>query len=183
MNRNEAIKHHYSANWKATAQAYPFERGPFQNLPTGFRVLLFPPHEGRDMWTYATCGMSSESDTHPIELHLFSPRASNEIVELLYALAHFHHNEAQCDLWHTVNFGRPWLKSSECTFGLISLPYLDGLSLENLDHDNSTIKFYWLIPITKAELDFKKQFGIEALERKFEKADFNYSEPSRLSAV
>ena len=149
----------------------------------GFKVLLFPPRAERDLWTYATCGMSYGIVSDGMELHLFSPEKSDDLVEILYALAHFHHTGSMLGLWHTVNFGRPWLRSSECNFGLISLPYLDGPTLENSKHGNDEIKFYWLIPVTGAEVDFKKKSGIEALESKFEESDFQYYNPGRPSLV
>ncbi|MBX3740214.1 MAG: suppressor of fused domain protein [Akkermansiaceae bacterium] len=183
MNRIEAIKQHYLDNWRSDPESSLFDKGPVRELPAGFRVLLFPPRAGREMWTYATCGMSSPSDESQMELHIFSPKQSESIVEILHALAHFHHNKIQCNLWHTVNFGRPWLESSICSFGLISLPYLDGPALENFEYEDSTIKFYWLIPVTKSEVDFKRTAGIEALEEKFEDANLAYWDPSRSSLV
>lgn len=58
---------------------------------------------------------------------------------------------------HTVNFGQPWLDASSCVHGLISLPYLDGPTLENPElPDGRVIKFDWLVPITPAEVQYKK---------------------------
>jgi len=87
------------------------------------------------------------------------------------------------DLGHTVNFGRPWLNDSLCEYGLISLPYLDGPSLENLKKGNMTIRCLWLIPITKSEVEFKKQYGLDLLEEQFEKTQFNYLDINRRSVV
>ena len=67
--------------------------------------------------------------------------------------------------------------------GLISLPYLDGPSLEWLDIDGIKTQFLWLIPITKQEMDYKKKNGIEALEEKFDDSSFNYSNPHRKSVI
>jgi hypothetical protein len=41
----------------------------------------------------------------------------------------------------------------------------------------------WLIPITKAEREFKKAQGLEALEALFEKKQFNYLDPARPSVA
>ena len=65
------------------------------------------------------------------------------------------------------------------------MPYLDGSSLENLyipSYDEN-IKFYWLIPITNDELEFKKKYGLEALEIKFDESEFDYLNPNRSSSV
>lgn len=45
------------------------------------------------------------------------------------------------------------------------------------------MRFLWLIPITLAELRFKKEHGVSALEQRFEEAQFNYLDPLRDSVV
>lgn len=183
MNWTNNIKEHYIRNWNAQPEVCMFQRGPVHELPPDFKVLAFPPRTGRTMWTYATCGMSLQSDPNPIEIHIFSPVRSDALVELLFAVAHFHRTGTKLDLWHTVNFGRPWLPSSQCSFGFISLPYLDGPNLENFECGDGVAKFYWLIPITKAELELKKAEGVEALEARFDASGFNYVEPTRASVA
>lgn len=135
------------------------------------------------MWTYATVEMSQAEDESPIELHMFSPRRSDEVVELLVAAAHFHRTGTPLGLWHTVNFGRPWIDESLCDHGLVSLPYLDGPALEDLNTDTCRAKFYWLIPVTLAEVRYKAMHGVAALEERFEEAGFNYVDPLRSSVV
>ena len=121
----------------------------------------------------------------PIELHLFSPVETDEHVELLTVITHYHRSLAkQLGVGETLNFGRPWLPLSRCTHGLISLPFLDGPSLEELRVEPSKMsRLLWLIPITPAEVAFKAQHGQEALERRFEKQAFDYSDPSRESVA
>jgi hypothetical protein len=183
MTRREQIQNHYESVWQNNAIVCSFSNGPTHELPADFSVLKFPPNRHRNMWTYATCCMSAPSNSPPIELHLFSPHESEEIVELLFAAAHYHRTAAHLDLHHTVNFGRGWQEKSPCDHGFISLPYLDGPNLENLPTENgATTKFYWLIPITQAELDFKRKFGVEALEQQFDKS-LNYLNPMRCSIV
>ena len=183
MSRIRAIEQHYTKNWGSDCEECPFTKGPIHELPVGFKVLAFPPHAERPMWSYATCGMSSVEDLNKMELHLFSPKKSDTLVELLYAIAHFHHTGSPCRVGDTVNFGRPWLESSLCSHGLISLPYLDGPNLENFLDETGTIKFYWLIPIPTAELELKKSTGINALESKFDSSNFDYCNPSRPSVT
>jgi hypothetical protein len=90
---------------------------------------------------------------------------------------------ARLGLNHTVNFGQPWQGESACTHGFISLPYLDGPALENFMLDQKVIKFYWLIPVTKEEVDYKAKYGVDALEDRFEAAGFNYINPLRPAVV
>jgi hypothetical protein len=58
---------------------------------------------------------------------------------------------------------------------------LDGTRLENLQIGVSLVKFYWLIPVTLSEIDFKKKHGLEALEREFERKGVDYLNPRRHS--
>jgi hypothetical protein len=177
------IENHYSDVWNARASVCKFSAGPIWQLPRGFAVLRFPPHDDREMWTYATRCMSLTDDQTPLELHMFSPFATDEVVELLFAVAHFHCTSTRLGLGHSVNFGRSWIGQSECDHGLISLPYLDGPDLENLSVGARTVKFYWLIPITASEVSFKKIHGLEALEVEFEESGFDYINPHRKSVV
>jgi len=127
--------------------------------------------------------MSSPTDAVGLELHLFSPNRDSALSELMTAVAFFHRRDAMLDLGHTVYFGRPWLPGSACDHGLVSLPYLDGPTLEYLNVNGGRTRFLWLIPITRAERDFKRIHGLEALEQAFERASFDYVDPSRNSVV
>ena len=126
---------------------------------------------------------SLPTDPFPVELHLFSPSQTERHVELLTVIAHYHHTARSLGLGDTVNFGRPWLPSSLCDHGLISLPYLNGPNLEQLTCADGLVRCLWLVPITKAEVDYKKTHGIEALEKRFEDAQFDYAAQLRRSVV
>jgi hypothetical protein len=181
---NGVLREHYERVWKLSKDRR-WSKGPISELPEGFGVLEFEPGQGREMWTYATCGMSNATDERPLELHLFSPVQTAEHVELLTAIAHYHRTGARLDLGHTVNFGRPWLPNSRCSFGLISLPYLDGPRLEILQHPLflREVHLLWLIPITPEELKLKKDRGLDALEDLLEDANIDYADPLRPSLV
>lgn len=135
------------------------------------------------MWTYATQCMSQPEDKERLELHMFSDDRHDEIVELLVATSHYHRTGARLGLGDTVNFGRPWLPNSLCDHGLISLPYLDGPTLERLDDNGTKTRFLWLIPITKGEVEFARANGVEALESRFQKLKLNYLDPKRPAVV
>jgi hypothetical protein len=55
--------------------------------------------------------------------------------------------------------------------------------LEWLRAVSRDIRFLWLIPITKQEVEYKKANGADALERLFEEVSFNYIDPFRQSVV
>ena len=176
----DLVKQHYSTVWSAVGQEFRWKKGPAHELPEDFRILRF---KRSDTWAFATCGMSQPGDHAGLELHVLTAdeTASDELVELLTVVAHFHRTAAEVGLGHTVNFGRPWLDDSHCTYGLISLPYLDGPDLEWMTRPK--IRFLWLVPVTPEEVEFKKKFGLEALEQRFEERQFNYLEPHRPSVV
>lgn len=182
----ELIKRHYYKIWHSEPKIYLWNNGPIEKLNFDFRVLEFSPTSRRNMWTYTTCCMSSSDDQYPIELHIFSEHQDESIIELLTSIAYYSKNTHPLNLWHTINFGRSWQDKSICEYGLISLPYLDGQALENLNIEpnrEKCVKFYWLIPITKQEVDYKKEYGIEALEQLFEQKSFDYLDPGRKSVV
>jgi hypothetical protein len=180
-----SILNHLKKNWSGKINECSWQKGPTNKLPKLFQVLEVEPSSSRKMWTYSTICMSNKDDNQPIEIHLFSAKKDQSIVELLTAIAFYHTDTKSLGLNHTVNFGRPWQDSSACEFGLISLPYLDGPNLENLFLPalQTTVKFYWLIPITLRELTFKRQFGIERLESEFQTKKINFLDPNRSSIV
>jgi len=183
-NLENKIIDHYKINWNNLPKIETWDNEKINEKISGFKVLEFSPTSERDMWTYATCGMSTLEEENPIELHIFSQTQDKKMVELLTVVA-FYHRENNLDLFHTVNFGTPWQGSSKCSYGLISLPYLDGPTLENLylDSIDENLKFYWLIPIHKDEVEYKKKYGVEELENKFDEKEFNYLDPNRDSVV
>ena len=176
----KALDCHYEAIWGRCRSRYTWDRG--RALPQECRVFEYTSDK-IPCWIYATCGMSLRTDPPLLELFLLSPTQAESHVELLTAIAHYHQTAARLDLGHTVNFGRAWLDESKCGFGLISLPYLFGPSLENARIDGIRTRVLWLLPITSEERAFKVEFGYQALEEIFEKQQFNYLDPMRNSVV
>lgn len=172
---------HYQQTFSAPTRQLRLEEGRIAFLPDHFRVLVFP-HQSQQV--YATCCMSQPQDEPGLELHLVTknkPEKEHDIVMLLHAVAEYHRTGATLGLGHTVNFGMPWQPGSQCTKGYISLPYLFGPTLEWLKKPE--VRCLWLIPVTPAEVEFKKQQGIDALEDRFEGAQFDYDDPMRASVV
>ena len=182
MDYSQDIRKHYSEFWGEFTE-HKFIRGPINELPVGFKILKFFPNNKRNMWTYATCGMSNNSDVNAIEIHMFSSVEHDFLIELLTIIAHYHVTGGNLGMGHTINFGCPWYKESNLEYGLLSLPYLDGPVFENYNIESRIIQFLWLIPITENEKNYKKQEGLEASEQKFEEVKFNYLDPYRESVV
>lgn len=180
----QKVTEHYISNWGTDFEERRWTKGPIKEIAPDFTILEFKPTSNRKMWTYATCGMSYFTDSAPIELHLFSSIQDEGILELLTVVCHYHNTGHFLGLGHTVNFGRSWQDDSKASYGFVSLPYLDGPTLEVLELESGKqLSFYWLIPITKEELELKKKFGIEELEKKFDETEFNYLDPNRSSVV
>lgn len=182
---NDEIRQHYERVWNSRAIVKRWTQGPVHQLPKDFCVAEFEPRADSHTWEYGTCCMSQPGDQDPIELHLFAPSQDDAHAELLTFICHYHRTGSRLGLGHTVNFGRPWLPASTCSYGLISLPYLDGPILEIFRSTISgkNIQFLWLIPITEQEREYKKEHGLEALEIQLEKAQVNYLDPMRASVV
>lgn len=177
----EFLKAHYCNIWQSVPVERKLGKGPMNQLSPDFCVLEFAPFTGRDMWTYATSGMSLLLTHETMELHIFSSAQDSSLVELLTVIAHYHATGKQLHLDDTVNFGRPWQRDSHCTYGLLSLPYLDGPKLQNIPYYST--ECYWLIPITEQERNFKVKFGLEKLEDEFELMGIDYINPNRASIV
>ncbi len=176
------IEEHYTTVWSRPLEIVRWDKGPIHELPADFRVLVF--RRSPEMMAYATRCMSQPGDHEALEIHaLCRPQEAGlaELAEILTAVAHYHRNGSALALGHSVNFGKPWVSGSSCTYGLLSLPYLDGPALEWLDEPR--VRFLWLIPVTEAEVAFKKRHGLEALEQRFEDAHFNFIDPFRASVV
>jgi len=174
---------HYRSVWDNVPTCLKLLSGPMRLVDDSFRIAEFPPTEVRKMWTYASIGMADLRQSAPIELHLFAPVQDRSLVELLTAVAYYHTTVAGISLHHTVNFGRPWREGATCSHGFVSLPYLDGPRLENLQAGDDPVKCFWLIPITDAELAFKRQHGVESLENSFDRSPFDYLDARRNSVV
>ncbi len=60
---------------------------------------------------------------------------------------------------------------------------MDGPDIETSLIQGNEIKFYWLIPITVKEKEFKTKYGIEELEKEFDKIELDYLKTNRKSVV
>ena len=184
--RAAVIAAHYQSIWGAAPSHcnWPDLLLRAQELPQGFSVLRFEPTNASRTWKYATVCMSASGDEEPIELHLVCNRPEDDCAAILTLTAYFHRRTTRLGVGHSVNFGRPWVAKSRCTYGLISLPYLGGTSWESCPLDSGeNARCLWMLPITPEEVKFKKDNGLEALEQRFEASGFNYENPWRASVL
>ena len=176
------LERHYAEAWGERLREVEFPRSPHSRLPASFTVLEVPDGAQRDVWTYATCSMS-DGMAAPIELYALSDGPSAVIPEFMAAIASFHHEIGGVGLGDTVYLGKGWAEGSFCEHALVSLPYLDGPVFGTLDVAGSAVNIYWLLPLTRAEVEFKKAQGLEALEEALESSGFNYLDMMRESVV
>jgi len=170
-----ALLAHYEHQFSASVWSRRWHEPPNPSLPplpAEFEVRKYKRSEGTAV--YATVCMSADDEPTPLELHIIG--AADEAtgarsVFLLTVTAHFHRTGRTLDLGHTVNFGEPWVRGGACSRGLISRPYLDGQEFER--EPMRGICCGWLLPVTDSEVNYKVEFGLEALESKFEAAQMN----------
>lgn len=179
----ELLQQHLEKQWGANSTKLKWHYDPHKKLHNQFSILEFLPNEHHNCWIYSTLGMSLDSEEYLIELHLRSSKQDISLVELLTVTASFHRSDTELGLHHSVNFGRPWQDNSPCSYGFISLPYLDGEDLEIFDFENGHLHNLWFIPITKSERDYKMKYGWDALEEKFEAYGLDYINPHRKACV
>jgi hypothetical protein len=163
---------------------WTWERGPMIKLAPSFRVLRFAPGTRTGLWSYISLGASllSQPNTKRLEFVLMTEESTPRAVELVTMVAHYHH-DLSLGMFHSMPIGEPWLDGATCDHFLISLPYPFGEELEVFEHGGQTVQTLWLLPITKAELEFKKTNGVDALEELFEKTVIEYWRIDRESAV
>ncbi len=174
------LRDHYSLSFPHFKEECRRSDGRAREFTRDVCVLRYRLDSGQQV--FATCGMGSTADQQGLELHWVTEHNLSDpdtIVLLLYAVALEHATNSRLGLEHTVDFGQPWQPGSSCTRGLVSLPYRFGPALEW--PTALKVRCLWLIPVTEAEVEFKKLHGTEALEARFDSDPHFYCNPSRRS--
>jgi hypothetical protein len=136
-------------------------------------------------WHYISAGASRILDMPGYGLEFcFRSRVKDiDCVELVSMVAYLHGKpDHRLDVGHTMSIGKPIVEGSNLDRLLVSLPYPYGASFEYAHlSDDAHARFLWLLPITAAEEKFRHEFGLEALESKFEATGIDYLDPQRAS--
>ncbi len=158
--------------------------GPAVDLLPRLRIAVLGPGPLTNLWVYATVGASEATPdpTDGLEFFMTVPSEDLRHVELLTMTAYYHRTEG-LGLGHTFPIGEPWLPDSACDHMLISLPYPFGPELEVCCLGERDFHLYWVLPITKAEREFKAEHGLEALEQRFDAHAIEFWDPQRPSVV
>lgn len=165
----------------------PATDGPIHQRVPGFHVVRLAPTPEEGDWLYVTAGLwdATQRDGHALEFILAAPAPSDRHATTLTMTAFYHAAGGRnaLDHGHTVPIGQPWLPESKCRYLLVSLPYPWGRNLEVCPLPQGHARILWLLPITRAERDYKRDHGLEALEQKLEQADIIPSDPRRPSVI
>ncbi|PKW05985.1 Suppressor of fused protein (SUFU) [Streptomyces sp. 1222.5] len=166
----------------------PGAEGPIAERVPDFRVFRVHPNRPGGWWVYVTsgCWAATQQDGHGTEFFLAAPRDEWLNLESVSMNAYYHcgPNHQRLDVGHTVPIGRPWLDDSRCDHYLISLPYPYGPDYEVCAWDDTAhARILWLLPITKAEKDYRREQGLEALESLFDERAIDPVDPQRPSVV
>jgi hypothetical protein len=169
----QKLRSHYESVWGKLCYEMRWSQGPVSQLPEGFHTEVF--QKDKTTKVIVTSGLSLGNAEHPIELCMYFPSGfSNEarLGEILTITAHYHLTGGNLGVGDSVNWGEPIIPGSQCAWGYLSWPYLEGKVLGDINFNKA--KVFWLVPLTEAELAFKKAEGVEALEVVFEGQGLNY---------
>ncbi|MFC7979331.1 suppressor of fused domain protein [Streptomyces cinereoruber] len=131
----------------------------------------------------AGCWAATEKEGHGLEFVMTAHVRDRRFVELMAMVAHYHCGGHRLDLEHSMPIGEPWVPGSSCDHLLISLPYLHGPDLEHCPVPGGHARILWALPVTTAEIEFRRRHGHEALEQLFDGAGINPVDPFRASVV
>lgn len=165
--------------------AEDYDLGPERReMVPGLRILTVSPGPCADSWAYVTAGCwpVAGREGHGVEFVLTTPVRDERFAALL-AMTAFYHAVHHLDLGHSLPIGEPWLPGSECDHLLVSLPYLHGPDLERCPLPDGHARILWVLPVTAAEMEYRREHGHEALERLFDEHAIVPTDPKRRSVA
>ncbi|MCX4750544.1 suppressor of fused domain protein [Kitasatospora sp. NBC_01287] len=167
-------------SWAGTYDLGPGRR----DAVPGLRVIVASPGPRGSCWTYVTagCWSTAEKHGHGLEFALTAPAGDESFVDLLAKIAYYHAGH-HLDLEHSMPIGEPWIPGSSCDHLLASLSYLHGPDLEHCPLPNGRARILWTLPVTAAEVAFRREHGHEALEQLFDEHEIDPTDPKRASVV
>ncbi|MEV8039028.1 suppressor of fused domain protein [Streptomyces sp. NPDC086182] len=183
----EAVESHVRAFFEGhSVEVVVCDLGPERRevLPD-LRVLVVGPGPRSDSWAYVTagCWAAMEKDGHGLEFVMTAHVRDQQFVDLMAMITYYHCGGHQLDLEHSMPIGEPWVPGSNCDHLLISLPYLHGPDLEHCPLPGGQARILWTLPVTAAEIEFRRHQGHEALEQLLDEAEIIPTDPFRASVV
>ncbi|MEU1305374.1 suppressor of fused domain protein [Streptomyces shenzhenensis] len=183
----EAVESHVRVFFEGhSVEVVAYDLGPERRqVAPDLRVLVVGPGPRSDSWSYVTagCWAAMEKYGHGLEFVMAAHVRDQRFIELMAMIAYYHCGGHQLDLEHTMPIGEPWLPGSTCDHLLISLPYLYGPGLDHCSVPGGHARILWTLPVTAAEIEFRKRHGHEALEQLFDEAEVIPTDPFRASVA
>lgn len=148
-------------------------------------IYTFGPTEERPFYTLVTGGMSDARQNIPAQYAQLAPRAEiltytrepqGWMYNVLKGLAEMPSDDNTFLHWyHSVPNGMPMTaKPSELTAFLFLPPYPEDPGINPMIVDGDATDFLMMVPITNAEMEFKRKYGTKELVQKFDEANFNF---------
>ena len=161
--------------------------GMVVNLPELAVWELAPPASAPGTpWLYVSSGASAEpmDDGFGLEFALLASDADPLAAKLVAMVANLHADPRYpMSLGQVLEIGHPWLPGASADHLIVALPTTFGPEFEWLSDRERTVRFIWLVPITKSEADFARRHGLDALQEKLGAARLDVSARVRGSAV
>lgn len=175
------IKNHFQ---NSSIHEHQWIDGQISKSLSGFSVYEIAPSQNRSLWTYISSGAFEikHQEKGMLEFMLIA-RERNKRHILTLAMIAYYHICNPLGVGHTFPIGESWLEGSICDHILVSRPYVYGPEFEICRFRNQHIHILWLVPITKAERDYKSKYGLKALEDIFEESNLEYWKVDRTSLV
>ncbi|MFF4035737.1 suppressor of fused domain protein [Streptomyces sviceus] len=124
-----------------------------------------------------------EGNGHRLEFVMTAHVRDQRIIDLMAMVVHYHCGGRQLALDHGMPIGEPRVPGSTRDHLLISLPYLHGPDLEHCPLPGRHARILWTLPVTTAEIEFRRRHGHEALEQLFDEAKIIPTDPFWASVV
>lgn len=182
-----AVESHVRAFFEGhSVEVVDHDLGPERReVALDLRVLVVGPGPRSDSWAHVTagCWAAMEKDGHGLEFVMTAHVRDQRFIELMALIACYHRGGHQLGLEHSAPIGEPRVPGSTCDHLLISLPYLHGPDLEHCPVPDGHARILWTLPVTTAEIEFRRRHGHEALEQLFDEVEIIPTDPFRASVV
>jgi hypothetical protein len=124
---------------------------------------------GGDVFVYASAGASADpmEEGYGLEFFLISREPHEQVSRLLAMVAQLHADPRYpLSLGQVIEIGHPWLPGASCDHLLVCLPGPFGDDFEWLSTRERTVRFVWLLPITRSEAELVRAQGLSPLQEK-----------------
>jgi hypothetical protein len=160
--------------------------GVVENVPDLTVVRVAGEPEAGEPWVYVSAGASSEPmvEGYGLEFFALSHDEQPQALKLVAMVAQLHADPRYpLSLGQVLEIGHPWLPGASCDHLLVCLPGPFGEEFEWYSARERTIRFVWLMPITRAEAEFARRSGFVGLQEKLGAAQLDVTAVRRRSAV